>query len=113
MKRLLAAAALGIALVASACASSHARVSSSRTVSESAVIEDGTVRCTATVLTTPVEAGYALGTARVGFTLHNLTKRKVQLVAGWQEGSAVVSSPDGTTYDPLWEIEHSPGGIVG
>jgi hypothetical protein len=114
MKVSIGAALLAaIALAASACGSSHGIGSPPGSVSESRVIEGGTVRCTATVVTTPVGAGHELGNARVAFVFSNLTKHQALLQHGSQEGSAVVTSPDGTTYDPLWELEHGPGDVVG
>src|SRR5262249_42712389 len=110
------AASVALTLTASACGSSRTnagpltRVSSNR-VSESTLIEDGTVRCTVTVSTTPIQAGYELGDTRVVFTFHNISDHRVFLQA--QTGSAILKSPDGTTYDPLWEAKHGPSGPVG
>lgn len=119
MKRSIGAVlVLAVAFAASACGSSRVtsgpltRVSANSVV-QSRVIENGAVRCTATVLTNPVAVGDELGDTRVAFTFRNLSKHTVYFGAGGPEGTAIVRSPDGTTYDPLWEIEHSPGGVYG
>src|SRR5262245_28341994 len=101
MRFALGAAMLAaIALVASACGSSH-----TRTVRSSGLMLHGTVRCTVT-LTKPAEAGHELGAV---FSFHNVSKRtvKVDLVYGgmW----LLVRSPDGTTYDTRVPLENVQG----
>lgn len=89
-----------VALAASACGSGgHA---SSSPASSSRLILGGTVRCTAT-LTTPVQAGNELG---ISFDFHNVSKRTVKVYVGEYGGYwAVVTSPDGTTYDTRVPLE--------
>jgi hypothetical protein len=98
MKLLVGPAVLAaIALVASACGSSHGR-----TVSSSGSMLGGTVQCTATIAT-PAQAGDELAAT---FTFHNVSKRPADVSLAYGGMWLLIRSPDGTTYDTRVPLEN-------
>ena len=96
-----------VALAASACGSSHPKVSPppSGTVSSSRLILGGAVRCTAT-LTTPVQVGQELG---VSVKFENISDHTVSIQPAYGGIWVLVRSADGTTYDTRVPLENSLG----